>query len=650
MSKTKLFIISVFLLSNLSSVYAQDKTIDSLRREILNSKIHDTIKLSKLGQLIDQIPSNTKDTKILNDNIGRIASKNLKNTKQKDLNIVYTKYLAAYYNNLSVQSQEHKNTVKTFEYLDKSIALFKSVGADYEMNYTLVSKGIAYSQINEYKKAISCLFTALRHFENDKKDNDEGIAYVNSVIGSVYSDQGDYEKAIESFKKTIKYYENKQNQTGEEKYVASTVYANCGSAYLLLKKYPAANHFFNKALQSSKEIQDNTTMSIILNKLSQVKIEQGKFNEAASLLNEALKTDDSELSKANTYINLGDLYYRKNNTTEAESYLSKGFSISKEIKNEQLQEKASYLLLNIYKKTNNYKKALELHEFRSILKDSNDIEASKNELAQQQLKYDFEKKQLNLELEAEKKASVKNNWLIALTAALLLVLLVWYFYYRNNKQKEEITQLEKERIKQKLLLSQMNPHFIFNSIDNIQSLIMNKKEETAISYLDRFSKLTRQILENSNENYISLEEELDMIENYLSVQQLLYNSKFDYTINTENIDDTENYFIPPMLAQPFIENAIKHGIRNKKEQGMIHVKFSLNHDRLMLEVSDNGSGFNDDKSESSHKSMAMKITKERLLNYTQNKGFEILADNQLDAEGKVIGARVISEIPYICEN
>src|SRR5690606_5791642 len=150
---------------------------------------------------------------------------------------------------------------------------------------------------------------------------------------------------------------------------------------------------------------------------------------------------------------------------------------------------------------------------------------------------------------------------------------------------------------------------------NIRSLINNKQNDEAVDYLGKFSKLTRQILENSNENYISLEEEVEMIENYLSIQQLLYNDKFDFTVIVENGIDVESIFLPPMLAQPFIENAIKHGLGNTLENGKIAVYFFLKDARLFFEVTDNGKGFDTDKKVGNHKSLAMTITKERLVTY-----------------------------------
>jgi LytS/YehU family sensor histidine kinase len=233
---------------------------------------------------------------------------------------------------------------------------------------------------------------------------------------------------------------------------------------------------------------------------------------------------------------------------------------------------------------------------------------------------------------------------------LLLLLIGAYFLYRNYKHKQAISIFEKNELNQKLLLTQMNPHFIFNSIDNIQSLIYNKQEKDAVNYLTKFSKLTRQILENSNESYVSFSEELAMIDNYLVIQQLLYNNKFNFSIDVDEAIDPESIVVPPMLTQPFIENAIKHGLKNKTDNGFITIRFYWQEKQLIFEVCDNGIGFNNDEKTTGNKSLAMKITKERLANISKKSDFEIHTQNLFDADKQVVGAKVYFDIPYLYEN
>lgn len=650
MTQIKQFILLALLCFISCNLYAQDKAIDSLKRVLLNPKLHDTTRLAKISSAVDQSIPGSPGSEILNEMMAEIALENLKKTGDQELRKKYSKYLAAYYSNKAGAYQMKRDIPEALSYLDKSISLFRKINATDEMNYAIINKGIVYSQINDKQKAIQCLFTALTYFEKQPEENQNGISYVNSTLATIYSDQKMYEKAILYAQKTIDYLNSEKQLSGDQEFQLSEAYVNCGTYYLNLKLYGKALINLNKALLLFRKAGNTSSTSICFNKIAQVKMEQGKLQESEALLQQALTSDQGEVPKAYAYITLGDLFYRKKELSKSESYLTKGFEMGKAARNLQLQEKASELLLKVSRENRNFEKALEMYEFQTKLKDSGKIEASKNALAQQQLKYDFEKKQLHLELSAEKKEAAKNNWLIALSGALLLVLSGGYFYYRNNKQKQEITVLEKDRIRQKLLLSQMNPHFIFNSIDNIQSLIINGKEETAISYLDRFSRLTRQILENSGENYISLEEEVYMIENYVSIQRLLYKDHFNFTVAVENIADAGSFFIPPMLTQPFIENAIKHGMKNKAGKGEIKVVFSHTGDRLLFEISDNGTGFSNENKPSGHKSMAMKITRERLLNYAGGRHFEVVSESRKDAEGQPAGVKITFEIPYIYEN
>lgn len=642
-----IFLLILFLFAATNN--AQNKVIDSINLVLKNPKLHDTTRLLTIAKTLDQTDSNSNLAMRLNEMMGEIAAKNLKKEQSEELNKKYTKYLAAYYSNLGNVFDFQRNASKAITNIDKSISLFKSVKAYDEMYYTIIYKGIIYSHINENQKAIANLFTSLKYFEKNQKENQDGISLANSMLATIYAKQEYHQKAIFHFKKSIEHLLANKTLSFDYEYLKSEAYINCGSSYLALKKYSEANNYFNKALSFFKKNNLDTFTSICLSKLAQVKIEEAKYQEAETLLHEALKGDIEEVAVTNTYVKFGDLYFRKKDFTKAETYLSKAFTKSKEINNIELQEKSAELLFQVSKQNKNYKKALDVFEFQVKLNDSSKFEASKNELAQQQLKYDYEKKELKLKLDAEKKTAIKNNWLIGLSGALLLLLFGGYFYYRNNKQKQAITMLEKEQIKQKLLVSQMNPHFIFNSIDNIQGLIYENNNDEAVNYLTKFSKLTRQILENSNENYISLEEEIAMTQNYISIQQLLYNNKFSYSIIVEDNIEQEAVFLPPMLTQPFIENAIKHGLRNTTENGKITVRFYLKNEKLLFEVTDNGKGFETNSQSANHKSMAMNITKERLISYTKNQDFVVHTANVKDTNEKIVGAKVSFEIPYIYE-
>ncbi|MFT3794704.1 tetratricopeptide repeat protein [Flavobacterium sp.] len=613
---------------------------------VANTKVHDTTRLANISLLLDNLYE-SKDTYPYTRLMGQIAQKNLSRKNDPTLHRAYTIYLAAYYNNISILLED-KADARSLDYLNKSIALYKSVGDNDEVYSSTVSKGLLLSRRKRYKEAIDCYYQALKYFEQNPQKNAEDISYVYSNIGVIYGEQGQDKIAINYLKKAIFYIDKKvEKTTVEDELRKATFYYNIGAKYILLKDYDKAVDNLNTSLELSGKHNHNAFKSFALVKLGVIDLHFKRIDAAEEKLLKAIAIADTEHSKAITLVNLGNVYFEKGAYEKAENNLKKGLQISKGIKNNDLKELAYHLLYKVYKAKGNYKESVEMLESYNTIKDSAKVEETKNELKRQELKYDYEKKELKYKLDSQRKTAAKNNLLIGLCSALLLLLVGSYFLYRSYRQKQAISTFEKNELNQKLLLTQMNPHFIFNSIDNIQSLIYNKREKEAVNYLTKFSRLTRQILENSNENYISLAEELLMMENYLSIQQLLYNNKFDFKIEVEEAIDVETIQLPPMLTQPFLENAIKHGLRDVTENGLLAIRFYLKEKHLYFEITDNGVGFPAIDQTKGTKSLAMKITKERLVNLIGKTNFEVRAENLLDANGNTIGAKVSFEIPYI---
>lgn len=175
------------------------------------------------------------------------------------------------------------------------------------------------------------------------------------------------------------------------------------------------------------------------------------------------------------------------------------------------------------------------------------------------------------------------------------------------------------KLEQRLLRSQMNPHFIFNSLTAIQSFIYKNEPKESGKYLAAFARLVRAILENSREEYITLSREVQWLDNYLKLQQLRFENKFDYTIRVPDDLDLETTLLPPMLTQPAIENALEHGLKNIDYKGVVEVEFKKENNYLIVSVKDNGVGISAsqvavpaDPKGDKHTSLATIITKERL--------------------------------------
>ena len=255
-------------------------------------------------------------------------------------------------------------------------------------------------------------------------------------------------------------------------------------------------------------------------------------------------------------------------------------------------------------------------------------------------------------------------WVIVLVLVGLLVIIIVLFKWRINRIKfksaaeKRKLQMEKElvELEQKTLRLQMNPHFIFNALNSIQSLIGTGKEQEARYYLAKFSRLMRQILDNSRNPYISLEEEASSLENYLMIEKFCNGDRFDYQITVSEDIEQDFIKIPPMLLQPFIENAIKHGLKftelDQIRRGFINIEFIEENNILVCSISDNGVGrakaeeLNHVSKEKYHTSTALIVIQERLELLKENYDIQTLEIIDLyDENQNALGTKVIVRIP-----
>jgi sensor histidine kinase YesM len=242
--------------------------------------------------------------------------------------------------------------------------------------------------------------------------------------------------------------------------------------------------------------------------------------------------------------------------------------------------------------------------------------------------------------------------LFKLLLALALALAIFYFVRQriNNIRakanvKQQLTELEMQSFR-----SQMNPHFIFNSLHSIHNYIWDNKQEDASEYLVKFSKLIRRILELSSEKTISLSEEIETIKLYIDLEHRRTNAKFSYQINTESLDkNPKQLFVPPLIYQPYIENAIWHGLNNlPTNNGELHITFVIENNYLLCTIDDNGIGRQKAqalKNEKSvhKKSMGLEITRKRIEQFST----KIL--NPIEIIDKTIGTKIIIKLPLIYE-
>jgi hypothetical protein len=355
------------------------------------------------------------------------------------------------------------------------------------------------------------------------------------------------------------------------------------------------------------------------------------------------------------YITLGNVQQTLGNYRQAAENGLRAYSLGREKEMPLVVSDASLLLSDIYSKTSREDLAYRYLREHMQLKDSISSDEFLKQVTRMEIQYDFDKKEKTAEFAREQERVIQESkikqqglYLRGLLILLLILALFSLLYIRHNQLRAQYARIDLE---QRLLRTQMNPHFIFNSLCAVQDLIMADKPQKANAFLTKVSRLMRNILENSREEYIALDKEIETLKLYLDVQQLRFEKGFEYDISVDQTIDQENISVPPMLAQPCVENSIEHGLLPGKENGRVSISYSLSDGLLMLEVTDNGVG-REKASEMTtgmkKQSISTKLTEKRLEHFRK-----ILKEKQISYEiidlyegDAAAGTKVVMMLPY----
>lgn len=315
---------------------------------------------------------------------------------------------------------------------------------------------------------------------------------------------------------------------------------------------------------------DSITVQGINYKIGAAYLAQSRFQDAIPYLSESIREADTQ----------GDLVIQKDATRKlSEAYRDQGnFERAMELYQEYVA-----LVDTLY-----VRKEQELSQAARFSRQMASSQDRIRTLEQDRL---LSKSKYDLAL-AERQLSIENNRqqriiIYSLIFGLLLTALAAFLYYRSNRQKE----LSNHLLALKGLRSQMNPHFIFNALNSVNNYIARNDERSANRYLSDFSRLMRTVLENSEKDFIPLTEELELLELYLKLEHSRFPDKFDYEIEVDPEVNPGDFGIPPMLLQPYLENAVWHGLRYKEEKGFLRLRLSpIVPGVLQIEISDNGIG------------------------------------------------------------
>ncbi len=308
------------------------------------------------------------------------------------------------------------------------------------------------------------------------------------------------------------------------------------------------------------------------------------------------------------------------------------------------------------------KRGDSLHALRYLVKyhaiqDSLNTENTRTRIASFEIEQRAQEKENEIQQLQVQKTKQRNYYLIGGALLLLIVIgMISSIFYKRKRDKEQLTTDFKKQLAQaetKALRAQMNPHFIFNSLNSINSFVMEQKHEIASDYLIKFSKLIRLILDNSRSETISIEKELETLKLYVLLESARFDNKYNCVYHIAENVNTGSIMIPPMLLQPFVENAIWHGLMQKEGEGTITVEIKKKDEEFLnISITDDGIGREKSaelKSKSAtHKSHGLKVTSQRIemMNKLNSTGAQVHIIDLKDDKGHATGTKVELIIPY----
>jgi tetratricopeptide (TPR) repeat protein len=584
--------------------------------------------------------------------------------------------------------QQYVDPAKGLQYAEKAIALATKINDTPGLARAYYVMGVDYLRSDQLSKTLENLQIAAKMYEAQKRPVD--LARVYNTIGAAYLPHNEhYKDALIYLDKAIVIYKAQ----GDKQYLPNSILNKA----LLYKRMdsvgPAIRHFnevltlFRQYMPGNKQLEariysglGDAYIEFSEAKLRDIGFTGQKYDSAVYYVQRALSVFNelgSEDGKTANYRRLGSVYLVQKkyplalqNAILAKQIAQAGGFVA-------MEADAITVISEVYAATGRYDSAYVYQKQYAVLNDSLLNDEKERIIIQNEMQYNFSKKEDSLHFQNEllsqsntlNKLQLRQQWLYSGGALLLLLGLGGFFYYRNrNKQVKLVLQLEKERAQQKQreseferkvsdaalhsLRSQMNPHFIFNCLNSIKLYAVENNQEAATSYLGKFSRLMRLVLENSKSDRITLHQEVETLRLYIEMEAMRFKEKLHYKIDLADNMDMDYIEIPPMLIQPYIENAIWHGLMPKENGGTLVVSFRCEDNSLKITVTDNGVGRAmaaelKSKSATAHRSFGMSITHERmeLINQMNNTSMSVIVNDLHDEQGNATGTEVIIDIP-----
>ena len=591
--------------------YAQvlrQKGIDSMLLALTKAK-EDTNKVKLLHQLTVANDGVNQSKALMYGEQGYNLAQKLKWNKGIFTNL---RYIGA----IKMDMGNNEEALADFEHLYK---LTEAVNEKEEMIASLNNIGAVYQRTSKYTRAADYFFKALKVAEQIKSATQ--IAYCESNIAVLFINQRDFEKARYYAKKADQRYQ----QLNEPAYQAKNLEA-LGNCYAFDGKYELAKPYYQLALKLYEQLGNHLGMAMVYTQMvdcytdSPIKrIEH--LQKAKSLWD---KYAPGNLNAIANTGNFGYTYFdilrnpkmlkivqdqlglnKQQMLIDAGIYLRKGIELSKEARSTDLVSQLTMAYADFCEYIKDYKGAYDNLKAHVKLQDSVSSQEIKNKIAKLEGERGIAIRDKQIQTS---KLEMRQFWLYGIITVFSLILLSFYFLNRsrigqlrlkNELQKKAAEEQRKELLHRnklseselKAIRAQMNPHFIFNVLNSIESYIVENDSKTASRLVQKFAALSRLILENSTQSMVSADREWKALQLYAELEVMRFNKQFSCSFHADPSIDLSRLLLPPMLIQPLIENAIHHGMRNSTgENNRINVEFGQTETEIYFIVEDNGIG------------------------------------------------------------
>lgn len=635
-------VLILILVINLNPSFAQDTYDQAFENNLDEILFTRTTSYTELESLFREFKNDSVKMKQLNERVVKGSYFEAESYALNALGVIY-RNLSKY--DKAIDYHEYAKEVATYcQNLELKVLSLNMLGVVYR-RMDLVSSALDYhSQALEFARTANPITEQL----------ELSIAVSLNSMGNIYLVLKQYDLAIEQFNKSLEIENKSENKLG-----LAINYQNIGYAKEAKGLLNEALKDYQTSLKYNEDINSDIGKVICFNSIGKIYIKQQKYDEAITLLQDALakalKIED-QYYIATSYTNLGWLETLTNKEDLAEQHLKKAIEISDNYNLLTSKIEALQYLSKNYATKGVFDLALRDYKIADSLERTINNQRNLSYINDLIIKYESESKTNTIKALANENELVKSHLeknRLSLLLSLLAIVLVTVLLFIFNRQQQINQEKKILTLEQNMLKSQMNPHFIFNSLNSIKLYIINNEKENAVYYLNKFAKLIRKILVASNEKDISLADELETMKLYMNIENIRFSNEIDFKIKIDEKINPENIRVPSLILQPFLENSLWHGLSSKTDDKRIELDIKKeSDDYITISITDNGVGRKVSHERKLNKtlqrdSVGIEITRERLFNFSKRfaRMYDLKIEDLFDHQNKASGTKVILNIP-----